>query len=225
MKVEINNISKTYNMNNEMRTSVLNSFSMEVASGEMLALMAPSGAGKSTLLNIIGTLDNADSGEIIYSNSNESIKLSTLKSNELNNFRNQKLGFIFQFHNLLPELTALENIATPALIGGGKWKEAEAKAMELLDFVGLAERAKHRPAEMSGGEQQRVAIARAFINSPQLVLADEPTGNLDEANTEMVIDLFQKLKKKFEFTLITATHSKFVGNSLDRIVNIKTKES
>lgn len=225
MKVEINNISKTYNMNNEMRTSVLNSFSMEVASGEMLALMAPSGAGKSTLLNIIGTLDSADAGEIIYSNSNETIKLSKLKNNELNSFRNQKLGFIFQFHNLLPELTALENIATPALIGGGKWKDAEAKAMELLDFVGLAERAKHRPAEMSGGEQQRVAIARAFINSPQLVLADEPTGNLDEANTEMVIELFQKLKKKFDFTLITATHSKFVGNSLDRIVNITTKES
>lgn len=225
MKVEINNISKTYNMNNEMRTSVLNSFSMEVASGEMLALMAPSGAGKSTLLNIIGTLDNADAGEIIYSNSNETIKLSTLKNNELYSFRNQKLGFIFQFHNLLPELTALENIATPALIGGGKWKDAEAKAVELLEFVGLAERAKHRPAEMSGGEQQRVAIARAFINSPQLVLADEPTGNLDEVNTEMVIELFQKLKKKFDFTLITATHSKFVGNSLDRIVNITTKES
>jgi len=225
MKVQISKISKTYNVNNEMKTNVLNSFSMDVADGEMLALMAPSGAGKSTLLNIIGTLDNADSGDIIYSTSSEEIKLSNLKNNELNTFRNQKLGFIFQFHNLLPELTALENIATPALIGGEKWKDAEAKAIELLEFVGLTERAKHRPAELSGGEQQRVAIARAFVNSPQLVLADEPTGNLDEANTEMVIDLFQKLKKNFNFTLITATHSKFVANSLDRIVNIKTKES
>jgi len=175
-----------------------------------------SGAGKSTLLHILGTLDTPDSGEVLFENVNP----FRLKKNALATFRNQKIGFIFQFHNLLPEFTALENVALPAYLAGTNKKKAEEKGKELLNLLGLNERIHHKPSELSGGEAQRVAVARALINNPRIVFADEPSGNLDSTNAEILHRLFFDLREKFGLAFVIVTHNNQLAEISDRRLEI-----
>lgn len=193
---------------------VLRNVSLEVREGEIVSIVGASGAGKTTLLQIIGTLLAADSGEVEI----KGVKLSTLDEKRLAAFRNQSIGFVFQFHNLLPEFTALENVAMPALIAGADRKDAFARASELLSTVGLSERATHKPSQLSGGEQQRVAIARALINRPAVLLADEPTGNLDTRNRDDIQRLLFEVREKFGQTIIMVTHDEQLAATADRRV-------
>ncbi|MCX6190489.1 MAG: ABC transporter ATP-binding protein [Bacteroidetes bacterium] len=195
---------------------VLKGISLEIKSGELVAIVGSSGAGKSTLLHILGTLDNADKGTVNIADTS----IASLKSRQLSSFRNQKIGFVFQFHYLLPEFTALENICIPALIKGDSRKEAETHALELLDLLNLSERAHHKPAALSGGEQQRVAVARALINNPAVVFADEPSGNLDSKNAEELHQLFFELRKKFNQTFVIVTHNMVLAQQADRIITL-----
>ena len=195
----------------------LKGVSLEVAQKEIVAIVGKSGAGKSTLLQILGTLMPADSGKVEIAG----VDISTLAERELATFRNQHIGFVFQFHNLLPEFSALENVMMPALIGGVKRKEAQQRAMELLEAVGLSDRVEHKPAQLSGGEQQRVAIARALINSPAVVLADEPSGNLDSATKLDIHNLFFELRKRFGQTFIIVTHDESLATLADRRIVMK----
>ncbi len=195
---------------------VLNGVSLEIATGELIAIIGSSGAGKSTLLHILGTLDRADSGSVMI----DQTTISSMKSKQLSSFRNSKIGFIFQFHYLLPEFTALENICIPALIKGVPKKEAEQRAMELMELLNLRERALHKPAAMSGGEQQRVAVARALINNPSVVFADEPSGNLDSKNAEELHQLFFDLRKKLNQTFVIVTHNHILAQQADRIITL-----
>ncbi len=190
----------------------LRGVSLEVARGEIVAIVGASGAGKSTLLQILGTLMAADSGRVEIAGKD----CTAMGESELATFRNQHLGFVFQFHHLLPEFTALENVAMPALIGGAERKEAFARAAELIDMVGLTDRAAHKPVELSGGEQQRVAIARALINQPSVVLADEPTGNLDTASRDQIHSLLLDVRRKFNQTIVMVTHDMSLADSVDR---------
>ena len=190
----------------------LKGVSLEVAKGEVVAIVGASGAGKSTLLQILGTLMAADSGRVVI----DGVECSTLSEGELAAFRNQHIGFVFQFHHLLPEFTAVENIMLPALIGGSDRKVAAAKAAELLELVGLADRATHKPAELSGGEQQRVAIARALVTSPSVVLADEPTGNLDTATRNQIHSLLMNIREQFGQTIVMVTHDMSLAEAVDR---------
>ena len=190
----------------------LRGVSLEVARGEIVAIVGASGAGKSTLLQILGTLMAADSGRVEIAGKD----CTAMGESELATFRNQHLGFVFQFHHLLPEFTALENVAMPALIGGAERKEAFARAAELIDMVGLTDRAAHKPVELSGGEQQRVAIARALINRPSVVLADEPTGNLDPASRDQIHSLLLDVRHKFNQTIVMVTHDVSLADSVDR---------
>ena len=195
---------------------VLKGISLEINPGELVAIVGSSGAGKSTLLHILGTLDKPDKGSVKVDNTN----LVSLKSKQLSAFRNQKIGFIFQFHYLLPEFTALENICIPALIKGTSKKEAENKAMELLDLLRIRERSGHKPAALSGGEQQRVAVARALINHPAVVFADEPSGNLDSKNAEELHHLFFELRRQFNQTFVIVTHNTLLAQQADRIITL-----
>ena len=190
----------------------LKGVSLEVAQKEIVAIVGKSGAGKSTLLQILGTLMPADSGKVEIAG----VDISTLAERELAAFRNQHIGFVFQFHHLLPEFTALENVMMPALIGGKSQAEARKRAMELLDLVGLTDRATHKPVQMSGGEQQRVAIARALVCRPSVVLADEPTGNLDSANRDEIQRLLMDVRDRFEQTIVMVTHDMALADSVDR---------
>ncbi len=190
---------------------------MQVNNGEIISIVGASGAGKTTLLQIIGTLDKFDSGTVDFNG----INLSTLHGKQLADFRNKKLGFVFQFHNLLPEFTALENICIPAYIAGRSRKDAEQQGMLLLDFLNLTHRASHKPSELSGGEQQRVAVARALINKPSLILADEPSGNLDSQHAKELHDLFFKLRNEFGQTFIIVTHNTEFAEMADRKLTIK----
>ena len=190
----------------------LRGVSLEVARGEIVAIVGASGAGKSTLLQILGTLMAADSGRVEIAGRD----CTAMGESELATFRNQHLGFVFQFHHLLPEFTALENVAMPALIGGAERKEAFARAAELIDMVGLTDRAAHKPVELSGGEQQRVAIARALINQPSVVLADEPTGNLDTASRDQIHSLLLDVRREFNQTIVMVTHDMSLADSVDR---------
>ncbi len=201
--LEVQFLGKRYVSSGTGVVEVFHDISFEVKPGEIVALTGPSGSGKSTLLNLIGTLDIPSSGAIIIDGEDT----SDLSSAELASFRNKKIGFIFQFHHLLPEFTAVENISMPALIAGRKLESATKRAEELLAEVGLLERKSHRPAELSGGEAQRVAVARAFMMQPALVLADEPTGNLDNENSDKLFDLMLSLASKFNQTFIIATHN------------------
>lgn len=196
---------------------VLKGVDLEVKKGEIVSIVGPSGAGKTTLLQILGTLDNADSG-LVFVNGTQ---INTLSEKELSAFRNQEIGFIFQFHQLLPEFTALENVMIPALIAKTNPKEAEKKAVELLTFLGLAERLEHKPNELSGGEKQRVAAARAVINNPSIILADEPSGSLDTKNKEELHRLFFDLRDKLGQTIIIVTHDKELASISDRIIEMK----
>lgn len=195
---------------------VLKGVTLNVAKGEIVSLMGPSGAGKTTLLQIIGTLQRADRGTISIDNAD----VTNLRGNALARFRNERLGFVFQFHQLLPEFSAVENIMMPALIAGKSFKTARSEAMQLLDYLGLAERAEHRPDELSGGEKQRVAVARAIINKPSLLLADEPSGSLDSQNRIELHNLFFDLRKRFGQTIFIVTHDEELAGKSDRIIRI-----
>ena len=190
----------------------LKGVSLEVAQREIVAIVGKSGAGKSTLLQILGTLMPADSGKIEIAGKD----ISQLSERELATFRNQHIGFVFQFHHLLPEFTALENVMMPALIGGQSQTEARKRAVELLDLVGLADRMTHKPVELSGGEQQRVAIARALVCRPSVVLADEPTGNLDSTNRDEIQHLLMDLRDRFDQTIVMVTNDMTLADSVDR---------
>lgn len=205
--IEIKNIEKSYGTLN-----VLKGIDLTIAEGEIISIVGASGAGKSTLLHILGTLDNADKGE--YSFKGE--KINGYSEKKLSQFRNQHIGFVFQFHQLLPEFTALENVCMPALIGGKKLSDVKDRALELLRFLNVESRANHKPSELSGGEQQRVAVARALINNPEIIFADEPSGNLDSANAKELHQLFFRLRDEFKQSFVIVTHNEELANMADR---------
>jgi lipoprotein-releasing system ATP-binding protein len=196
---------------------VLKGIDIRIPDKEVVCIVGASGAGKTTLLQIIGTLDRPDSGTIYYNDSD----VSRLKGKALASFRNNNIGFVFQFHQLLPEFTALENVCIPAFIAGKSKTEAEARAKELLGFLNLEERLDHKPSELSGGEQQRVAVARALVNNPSVILADEPSGNLDTENKNELHKLFFKLRDTFGQTIIIVTHDRQLASMSDRVLQIK----
>ncbi len=196
---------------------VVKGVNLEITPGEIVAIVGESGAGKSTLLQLLGTLDQPDAGEILINNTN----IQQLSGKKLAQFRNQHLGFVFQFHQLLPEFTALENAMMPGLIAGASQKTAKARATDILEYLGLGDRLNHKPMQLSGGEQQRVAIARAQYNQPKVIFADEPTGNLDTANAEIIHQFFTKLRSDFNQTLVIVTHNVALANIADRTLRMK----
>lgn len=206
------NITKRYG-----QLQVLKGVDLEIAKGEIVSLVGSSGAGKSTLLHILGTLDEADGGEVWLNDTS----LHTLRGNTLAAFRNKHIGFVFQFHHLLPEFTALENVCIPGWLGNRNKKQVEERAKELLKLLGLENRIDNKPNALSGGEQQRVAVARALINNPDIILADEPTGNLDSANARELHRLFFDLRKQFNQTFLIVTHNEELAAQCDRIVHMK----
>ena len=210
--IEIENINKSYGS-----LQVLRDVCVDIHQGEVVSIVGPSGAGKTTLLQIIGTLDKPDSGSIIF-NGTDVLKL---KGRELAHFRNRNIGFVFQFHQLLPEFTALENVAMPALLGGTKQSEAYKRAGELLQYMGLSERINHKPAQLSGGESQRVAVARALINNPSVILADEPSGSLDSQNKRELHDLFFRLRSEMNQTFVIVTHDEQLAQQADRVLHMR----
>lgn len=196
---------------------ILKGVDLEVQRGEIVTIVGASGAGKSTLLNILGTLDRPDSGQIHINN----IEVSRLSNKHLSDFRNRSIGFIFQFHHLLVEFDALENVCIPAFIAGKSKQQAEKKATELLELLGLGDRLKHKPSQLSGGEQQRVAVARALVNSPALIFADEPSGNLDSTNARELHELFVKLRDEFNQTFVIVTHNEDLAALSNRKILMK----
>jgi lipoprotein-releasing system ATP-binding protein len=205
--ISIRNLRKSFG-----KLTVLKGITLSVKRGEIVSVVGPSGAGKTTLLQIIGTLGRPDSGSVVI----DGIDVSRLSDNELSAFRNSRIGFVFQFHNLLPEFTAFENVCIPGYIGGRDRREVESRADELLDMMGLTERRNHKPAELSGGEAQRVAIARALVNSPAVILADEPSGNLDSRNRDEIHRLFLSLRDRFGQTIVIVTHDENLAATADR---------
>ena len=212
--ISVNNISKTFN--NKM---VLDNISLDVKEGEIISIVGPSGAGKTTLLNIISTLDKPDKNidSKVYINGIDVLSLNDIK---LSKFRNTQIGFIFQFHELLPEFSAIENVLIPAIIKGVNKIKSRAKALELLDSLGLADVVDQFPSQLSGGEQQRVAVARALINDPKIIFADEPSGNLDTKSSKLLHELFFKLREKHKITFVIVTHNKELSNMTDRKLNL-----
>ncbi|OGU33478.1 MAG: ABC transporter ATP-binding protein [Ignavibacteria bacterium GWA2_35_9] len=211
--LKANNINKSFRSNEKVTLEILKSISLDVEENKISVIVGASGAGKSTLLHILGGLDKPDSGEVIFNTTN----IYNLTDDKLARFRNNNIGFVFQFHHLLPEFTALENIMIPQMINGVPEKKASMQAKDLLNEIGLIERVNHKPAELSGGEQQRVAVARALANDPEIILADEPTGNLDSQNSIILQELFTKLKNKLNKTFIIVTHNRelmFLGDNL-----------
>jgi len=206
------NIHKRYGT-----VEVLRGVDIDIKQGEIASIVGSSGAGKSTLLHILGTLDKADSGRVELNGA----EVSSLQGKKLADFRNKNIGFVFQFHHLLPEFTALENVCIPGWLAGKKKKEVEKKAEELLKVLGLADRLDNKPNQMSGGEQQRVAVARALINNPAIVLADEPTGNLDSANAKELHQLFFDLRNQFHQTFLIVTHNEELAQLSDRVLHMK----
>jgi lipoprotein-releasing system ATP-binding protein len=206
------NIHKSYG-----QLQILKGVDFEVGQGEIVTIVGTSGAGKSTLLNILGTLDRPDTGKLFIDNT----EVSGLNNKHLSAFRNQRIGFIFQFHHLLGEFDAIENVCIPAFIAGTNRRDAEARAIELLQLLGLGDRLNHKPNELSGGEQQRVAVARALINKPSIIFADEPSGNLDSANTLELHELFIKLRNEFNQTFVIVTHNQELADMSDRTVSMK----
>ena len=196
---------------------VLRGVNLEINAGEVVAIVGPSGCGKSTLLHILGSLDKADMGEIVINNTG----LSLLSGNKLAAFRNKHIGFVFQFHHLLPEFTALENVCIPGWLAGRNRNEVKEKAEGLLKLLGLVDRNENKPNQLSGGEQQRVAVARALINNPDIVFADEPTGNLDSANAQELHQLFFDLRKQFNQTFLIVTHNEELSQLSDRVLHMK----
>ncbi len=210
--IKAQNIKKSFG-----KLEVLKGINLEIPTGKIHSIVGASGAGKTTLLQILGTLSKPDSGEIFFNNKN----ISSFSENEIAIFRNREIGFVFQFHHLLPEFTALENVCIPAFIAKRSKAEAEKKALELLDYLGLTDRIEHKPSELSGGEKQRVAVARALVNNPSVVLADEPSGNLDSANRNELHELLFKLRDDFGQTFIIVTHDDNFAERSDKIIHIK----
>lgn len=210
--IELEGITKSFGA-----LQVLKGIDLSIGKAEVVSIVGPSGAGKTTLLQIMGTLDKPDAGRIVLNGT----EVNKLKSNQIAAFRNKEIGFVFQFHQLLPEFTAIENVMIPALIGGKSATVAHKDAMEMLDFLGLAERAKHKPSELSGGEKQRVAVARALINHPSVVLADEPSGSLDTKNKEELHKLFFDLRDRLGQTFVIVTHDEGLAAQTDRTIHIK----
>lgn len=210
--IQVEHVCKSYG-----DLKVLRDVSLEVAQGEVVSIVGASGAGKTTLLQIIGTLDRPDSGTVCI----DGTDVTTLGERQLARFRNSKIGFVFQSHNLLPEFTALENVCMPALIGGVSMEEASSEAMKLMEFLNITNRATHKPSELSGGEQQRVAVARSLINRPAVILADEPSGNLDSQHARELHALFFKLRDEYKQTFIIVTHNTELAEMSDRMIVIK----
>ncbi len=210
--ISIKNITKSFGS-----LQVLKGINLEIGNSEVVSIVGPSGAGKTTLLQIMGTLDKADSGDVTI----DGINVAKLNQKKLADFRNRHIGFVFQFHQLLPEFSALENIMIPAFIAGTKKRETKERAMELLDFMGLKDRANHKPNELSGGEKQRVAVARALINNPSLILADEPSGSLDTQNKAELHQLFFDLRDKMGQTFVIVTHDETLASITDRTIKMK----
>jgi len=210
--LEARNLTKRFAISGRVDVEVFSNLAVELQEGELAALIGPSGSGKSTLLHLLGTLDRPTSGEVII----EGEDVSKLPDKELSAFRNKRIGFIFQFHHLLPEFTALENVAMPAMIAGRSLEQAKPRAVELLTDVGLAERLEHRPSQLSGGESQRVAVARAFMMQPAIILADEPTGNLDARNSDILMGIIANLSRRQRQTFLIATHNLELAASADR---------
>ena len=210
--IKVEKITKSFG-----ELQVLKGIDLEVPSGKLYSIVGPSGAGKTTLLQIIGSLSQPDAGKVTINNQN----ISVMKERQLADFRNRQIGFVFQFHYLLPEFSALENVCIPAFIAKVSRKEAEEKAKEYLDFLGLSHRLNHKPNELSGGERQRVAVARALINNPSVILADEPSGNLDTKNREDLHELFFTLRDKFKQTLVIVTHDESFASQSDAIIRMK----
>jgi len=211
------NISKTFAKDKNSIIKVLNDVSLSINKNEITVIVGASGAGKSTLLHILSGLDVPDNGKVIIDNKN----IFSLTESEITSFRNKSIGFIFQFHHLLPEFTAAENIAIAQMINGTPKKVAIQKSKELLEIIGLKDRADHQPAQLSGGEQQRVAIARALVNNPKIIFADEPTGNLDSVNSDIIHQLFIELKNKFGLTLLIVTHNPELVMLADNVLEMK----
>lgn len=210
--IDIKDIRKSFGT-----VSVLNGVNAHINRGEVVAIVGASGAGKTTLLQIVGTLDRPDSGEVLFDGEN----IFKKKEKEICRFRNRNIGFVFQFHQLLPEFNCIENVSLPALIAGKSEAETEKKAAELLDYLGLSDRLKHKPAQLSGGEKQRVAVARALINDPKVILADEPTGSLDSQNRIDLQNLMFRLRDEFGHTIVIVTHDENLSANSDRILHIK----
>ena len=209
--IQLHGITKSFGS-----LQVLRGIDLQVNRGEVVAIVGPSGAGKTTLLQIMGTLDRPDEGEVIIDGEN----VSRLSATKIAHFRNKNIGFVFQFHQLLPEFTALENVMIPALIGGTSKKEARQRAQELLDFMGLTDRAEHKPNQLSGGEKQRVAVARALVNHPAVVFADEPSGSLDTNNKEELHRLFFDLRDRMGQTFVIVTHDEALASQTDRTIHM-----
>lgn len=210
--IDIKGIKKSFGT-----LQVLKGIDLHIGKGEVVSIVGPSGAGKTTLLQIIGTLEGADEGTVTV----DGVDVSGLSQKKLADFRNRHIGFVFQFHQLLPEFTALENIMIPAYIAGTSPREAKRRATELLDFMGLGDRATHKPAELSGGEKQRVAVARALVNNPAVILADEPSGSLDSKNKAELHQLFFDLRDRFGQTFVIVTHDEGLAAVTDRTINMK----
>ena len=210
--IDLKNIRKSFGS-----LEVLKGIDLHIDKGEVVSIVGPSGAGKTTLLQIMGTLDRPDSGSVVV----DSVDVSSLKQKKLSDFRNLHVGFVFQFHQLLPEFTAIENIMIPAFIAGKSPKEAKQRAMELLDFMALSDRATHKPNEPSGGEKQRVAVARALVNNPAVILADEPSGSLDTKNKTELHQLFFDLRDKFGQTFVIVTHDEQLASITDRTIHMR----
>ena len=210
--IDIQGITKSFGS-----LQVLKGIDLHIDKGEVVSIVGPSGAGKTTLLQIIGTLDKPDAGTVHI----DGINVTTLSQKKLSDFRNQHIGFVFQFHQLLPEFTAIENIMIPAFIAGKSHAEAKQRAQELLDFMGLTERASHKPAELSGGEKQRIAVARALVNNPAVILADEPSGSLDSKNKAELHQLFFDLRDRYGQTFVIVTHDESLAAITDRTIHLR----
>lgn len=210
--IDIENITKKFGS-----LQVLKGIDLHIGKGEIVSIVGPSGAGKTTLLQIIGTLDKPDTGKVVING----IQTNTLPNDKLSDFRNQQIGFVFQFHQLLPEFTALENVMIPALIAKKSEKEARRRAEELLTFMQLHDRIRHKPNELSGGEKQRIAVARALMNNPAVILADEPSGSLDSQNKTELHQLFFSLREQFGQTFVIVTHDESLANITDRTIKMK----
>ena len=209
--IHIEGITKSFG-----QLQVLKGIDLNIDKGEVVSIVGPSGAGKTTLLQIIGTLDRADAGRVIINGTD----VSRMKEKELSAFRNREIGFVFQFHQLLPEFTALENVTIPAMIKGVSAHDARRQALDMLKFLGLSDRASHKPSELSGGEKQRVAVARALMNNPSVVLADEPSGSLDTKNKEELHSLFFELRDKLGQTFVIVTHDEGLASQTDRTIHM-----
>ena len=210
--IELHDIRKSFGS-----LEVLKGIDLTIGQGEIVSIVGPSGAGKTTLLQILGTLDRPDSGRVLF----DGIDVSVYKEKQLSAFRNRHIGFVFQFHQLLPEFTAVENVMMPALINGAGMGDARHRAMEMLEYLKLSDRASHKPSELSGGEKQRVAVARALVNRPQVILADEPSGSLDTHNKEELHRLFFDLRQELGQTFIIVTHDETLADTTDRTIRLR----